>query len=275
MVKRRRPAWSNAFASDAVAEVTNDLRAIEITTEWAWGKASGRGVKVAVVDSGIDNKHPAIAGRVSQWMAFTKERETDVIISSNEPHTDTFGHGTACADIILRVAPDVELISIKVLGEGITGDHSTFVAGLKWCVDNQVNVVNLSLGVTKKQYATVFYELADEAYFKGVNLVTAANNMPVTSYPSLYASVLSVACHDVDDPNTFYVNPNPPVEFGAPGININVAWQDGGNLTVTGNSFAAPYISGRIACLLSKHPSLTPSQVKTVLSATASNSSNP
>jgi subtilisin len=102
-------------------------------------------------------------------------------------------------------------------------------------------------------------------------LVSAVNNLPAPSYPSLYASVVSVAAHTGKDPFTYYYNPAPPVEFGAPGIDLRVAWNNKQYLTSTGNSFAAPHISGIIALIRSKHPDLTPFQVKTVLWACAAN----
>ena len=66
-------------------------------------------------------------------------------------------------------------------------------------------------------------------------------------------------------------NPSPPVEFGAPGIDIEVAWKDHKHIWSTGNSYAAPHVTGVIARILSKHPGLTPFQVKTILAATARN----
>jgi subtilisin family serine protease len=93
----------------------------------------------------------------------------------------------------------------------------------------------------------------------------------VPSFPSVYASVISVASHADPDPYRFYYNPQPPVEFGAPGIDVRVAWLDGGWLTTTGNSFAAPHITGIVARILSKHPQLNLFQMKTVLRALAAN----
>jgi subtilisin family serine protease len=83
--------------------------------------------------------------------------------------------------------------------------------------------------------------------------------------------VISVAAHDGHDPFTYYYNPKPPVEFGAPGIDVHVAWNNKQYLTCTGNSFAAPHIAGITALIRSKHPELTPFQVKTVLMACAAN----
>jgi subtilisin family serine protease len=137
-----------------------------------------------------------------------------------------------------------------------------------------MHVVNLSLGTTKREFFGPFHDIVDTAYHRGVTLVTAANNMPETSFPSLFAAVLSVACHadaKGDDALEFYCNPDPPVEFGAPGIDVRVAWARGGYSTMTGNSFAAPHITGIVALLLAKHPGLRPYEVKAVLAALARN----
>lgn len=265
-----RPAWSWQFAPGEVRAVPAVPDLDDITPEWAWGGSMGAGVKVAVIDSGIDNDHPAIAGRVKGYVSFTQTAD-EQLIPDESPHTDAFGHGTAVADIIRRLAPDCELYSVKVLGALLSGKSNVFLAGLKWAIENGMNVVNMSLGSSNRDYFGPFHELTDAAYFKNVMLVTAANNMPVTSFPSLYAAVTSVACHEGHDPYEFFYNPEPPVEFGAPGINVTVAWLGGQYMTVTGNSFSAPHISGLVAKILGKHPRLTPFQVKTVLRATARN----
>jgi len=117
----------------------------------------------------------------------------------------------------------------------------------------------------------MLHELADNANFHHVTLVTAANNFPEPSYPSMYASVVSVACHDAQDPMLFYYNPAPPVHFGATGVDIQLAWQDGEYITATGNSFAAPHITGIVTLILGKHPGLGPYEIKTILRNTARN----
>jgi subtilisin family serine protease len=187
------------------------------------------------------------------------------------PHGDLFGHGTACAGIIRIAAPDCRLHSIRVLGERLTGKGVVFAAGLEWAIEHGFQVVNMSLSTGREDYFSVFHELADEAYFKGVMLVCAVNNVAGASYPSEYASVFSVAAHDAKDPFGFDYNPSPPAEFGAPGIDVEIAWSAGSTIVTTGNSFAAPHIAGLIARILSKHPGLTPFQMKTVLHAIADN----
>ena len=187
------------------------------------------------------------------------------------PHDDVFGHGTACAGIIRRVAPDCNLFSARVLGARLSGRADGFAAGLRWAIDNDMDVVNLSLGTDRLEHAGRFHELADEAFFKGVVLVCAANNMPRRTFPADYATVISVAAHRGRDPFRFDYNPVPPVEFGAPGIEVEVAWTQGRRQKVTGNSFAAPHVAGIVTLLLGKHPHLTPFEVKSVLQAISEN----
>ena len=102
-------------------------------------------------------------------------------------------------------------------------------------------------------------------------LVASAHNAPVESFPWRFSSVISVGGHDQPDGSAHYYNPAPPVEFFAPGADILVAWRDGTRIRCSGNSFATPYVSGLCALILSKHPDLTPFQVKHILYLTAQN----
>jgi subtilisin len=227
-------------------------------------------VKVAVIDSGIDADHPAVGGRIGGHVAITDGPLG--LLRDTEPHEDSYGHGTACVGIIRSISPGCELYSVKVLGSRLTGRGTTFAAGLQWAIENGMDVANISIGTTKKNFFGALHNLADKAYFQNTMLITAANNMPVPSFPSLYASVISVASHErAEDPYLFYYNPSPPVEFGAPGIDVRVAWAEGGWITVTGNSFAAPHVTGIVARILGKHPTLTLFQMKTVLRALSAN----
>jgi subtilisin family serine protease len=263
-----RPAYSTAFTPDILPTIEAIPRLEDLTSDWAWGGSTGRGVRVAVIDSGIDADHPAVGG-VQGYAAITEGK--DGLEYDTVPHRDDFGHGTACAGIIRRLAPDCELYSVKVLGRALSGRGIVFAAGLRWAIEHGMQVCNLSLGTTKKDFFGLFHELADLAYFRNVALVAAANNMPVPSFPSVYAAVLSVAADDDADAERFYYNPSPPVEFGAPGIDVRVAWLDGQWLTATGNSFAAPHVTGLVARILGKHPGLTVFQLKTILRALAAN----
>ena len=264
----QRPAWSGAFEPGTLATLERIGPPEEITREWAWGGSTGAGIKVAVIDSGIDADHPAVGGRVEYAAIVEEDGRIEVDTS---PHGDDFGHGTACAGIIRHLAPDCLLTSVKVLGPNMTGRGAVFAAGLRWAIENGMQVCNLSLGTTKRDFYAVLHELVDDAYFQNIMLVTAAHNMPLLSFPSTYASVISVASHDVRDAEVYYCNPRPPVEFGALGIDVRVAWLGGEWITATGNSFATPHIAGLVTRMLSKHPGLNVVHVKGILRALADN----
>lgn len=269
-----QPAWSGAFSPGELRQIDVIGPLAEITRRWAWGESTGRGVRVAVIDSGIDASHPALDGSVRGGVAveFDERAEAYARIETDDPVFDLSGHGTACAGIIHALAPEAELYSVRVLGRNLKGKAFQFAGGLRWAIDNGIQVINLSLSTSREDYFGLFHKLTDDAYFKNVILVSAVNNIPAPSYPSLYSSVISVAAHSSQDPFTFYYNPMPPVEFGAPGIDVQVCWLGGQYAVVTGNSFAAPHIAGLAALIRAKHPELTPFELKTVLMACANNS---
>jgi subtilisin len=269
MNEPRRPAYSReSMAVRLPGVVTLD----DLSPEWAWGGATGRGVRVAIIDSGIEADHPALGDCVDVDNCIALSLDDDGEVTEvRGPHDDLFGHGTACAGIIHSLAPEARITSVRVLGEGLSGKAAVFLRGLGWAVEQGFDVINLSLGTTKKDWALPFHEICDEAYFRNCLLVTAANNTLRPSYPSLYASVTSVACNLATDPMRFHYNPEPPTEFLARGIEVDLAWKGGGRMSGTGNSYAAPHVAGIAALVRSKHPELRPFQIKTVLWATAAN----
>ena len=265
---RPRPAFSR---ESRVLRLPERVALDDLSPEWAWGGATGLGARVAVIDSGIEADHPALEGCVDiengVAINLTEDGTEDVV----GPHDDSFGHGTACAGIIHSLAPEARITSVKVLGAGLSGKAVVFLRGLAWAIEQRFDVISLSLGTTRRDWALPFYELCDEAYFHNCFVVTAANNVTRPSFPSLYAAVTSVACNLATDPWRFHYNPEPPTEFLARGIDVEVPWLGGGFSTGTGNSYAAPHIAGMAALIRSKHPELRPFQIKTVLSATAAN----
>lgn len=267
------PAHSQPFLPGALRELISSGPLSAITPDWAWGGSTGQGVKVAVVDTGIEHDHEAVGGQVRGGVVIEWDENTEEKLryDPDNPPTDVAGHGTACAGIIHQLAPEAELYSVRVLGTNMKGRAYQFAAGVDWSVENGMDVVNLSLSTAKQDYFAIFHSLTDNAYFKNIPLVSAASNFDEPSFPSLYSSVFSVASHAGKDPFTYYYNPTPPVEFGAPGIDLRVAWKDHSYVISTGNSFAAPHIAGIVALIRAKHPQLTPFQIKSVLWACAAN----
>jgi len=261
------PAWS--LPADRAAEIALPGGWPDrVTRDWAWEGATGAGVRVCILDSGVETGHPLV-GEVNGAVAVRIEGEETIV--EEDAEGDLCGHGTACAGIIRSFAPECEIHSVRVLGAGYTGSGPVLLEGLRWAVEQGFDVVNMSLSTTKSKFAAVLHELADAAYFRRTMLVASAHNMPVESYPWRFSSVISVGSHEGDDPRAFFYNPSPPVEFFARGLGVDAPWLGGERLRVSGNSFATPHLSGIAALILSKHRELTPFQLKSVLYLTATN----
>jgi subtilisin family serine protease len=256
--------------SDTALGADNTLTDLwsNILPEALWKGRTGRGVKVAVVDSGIDTNHPALKGKIKE--SFEAVPEGGQITFRQSTSGDQAGHGTACAGIITSIAPEVELYSIKVLGPTGSGTGEMFLMGVDFAIKQKMQVVNLSLGTTKRDFWMPMHDLLDRAYRERVLLVAAANNLPQASSPSIFSSsIVSVVKRAGGDPFNFGYQYGEVIELVAPGVQVETTWPGGGYRQLTGNSFAAPYITGIIALLIEGRPDLTPFQIKTILYAIA------
>ena len=262
------PAWSEPF-HDGPPASTARLGLPGVTRAWAFGDGRGAGVRVAVIDSGIDAGHPLVGG-VADAVAIGRDRDApNGVRVIAGPHDDLYGHGTACAGIVRELAPAVELVSVRVLAANLRGSAIAFAQGLEWCLDHGVHVVNLSLSTTNDDMAPSFFELVDRATQRGMTIVSAMNNERRRSIPSEFAGVLSVACAPCADRETWRHRRGGPAEWGAAGIEVEVAWAGGATVVATGNSFAAPVITGHVARIIGAHPGIEPWQVRTVLAELA------
>jgi subtilisin family serine protease len=269
-----RPAWSEAFTGDARARLGRERPFGTMDRVAVFGDSDGAGVTVAVIDSGVEADHRAVGGRLVRSLRVEDGSDGHEVVDDPEA-VDLVGHGTACAGIIHAIAPGADIVSIRVLGADNRGGGGPFATALAWAIGEGFGVVNLSLSSRSESMAGRFHELADSAYFANTLLVCAANNVTGPSYPSLFAAVVSVAAHDVRDPDVWFYNPAPPVEFGAHGLDVDVAWRAGSRIRATGNSFAAPHLAGRAALIRSRHPDASPFEVKTMLAATATATDQP
>ena len=254
------------MALETTAEATETMKDLwaAIQPEAIWNGRTGRGVRVAVVDSGIDTEHPDLKGKVKESVeAVAEDGRIDFRPSTSG---DQAGHGTACAGIIASVAPDVELYSVKVLGPKASGSGDMFLVGLDYAIKQKFRVINLSLGTTKREFFAPLHELLDRAYQSGCIVVSAANNLPYPSYPSIFSSsVVSVVKRSGGDPFNFGYRYGQVIELVAPGVEVTTTWPGGGYRQLTGNSFACPYVVGIIALIKEAYPNLTPFQIKSVL----------
>ncbi|REJ78627.1 MAG: serine protease [Acidobacteria bacterium] len=237
----------------------------------SWKECTGKGVSVAIIDSGIDTTHPDLEGKVRS--SYEASKEGPRVVFNETDSGDSAGHGTACAGIVAGIAPDAEIHSIKVLGSAGIGDGDSFLAGLEFAVKLECKIINLSLGTTKPHYSAPLRDLLDRAYLAGSIVVSAANNLPQPSFPSVFSSsLISVSKHAETDPYKFGFRFGEVIEMTAPGVNVKTAWPGGSHKTITGNSFACPHISAVLSQLLERYPDLTPFEAKSALFAISNSS---
>ena len=262
------PSYSlRADATEAISVVSS--WPFEVSREWAFGDSTGDGVRVCVLDSGVEADHSMVGGLERAVRVVAADQQTARVEEDEEG--DVFGHGTACAGIIRGLAPECQIASVRVLGPTNRGSGAIMLAGLRWAIDQGYDVINMSLSSRKRELAALLHQVADDAYFRRRAIVASAHNLAVESYPWRFSSVISVGSHELADPVAFFYNPTPPVEFYGRGVDIEVAWRGGGTVRSSGNSFATAHISGICALILAKHPELTPFELKSVLYLTANN----
>ncbi|MGD8819095.1 MAG: S8 family serine peptidase [Anaerolineae bacterium] len=308
------PAVSALAANPRVTRVEPDrqMRALDIELDNAWGVTrigagtvheggnKGAGVKLAIIDSGINYDHPDLNDNYAGGYDF---------VQLDEYPMDVYGHGThvagtACAEDngngdsdgpygVVGVAPACALYALRVLDDAGFGDASDLIAAMQWAVDNGVQVANLSLGWDLNPGDTVKAAF-DNAEDAGLVIVAAAcnnGNRPGRGdnvcYPALYDSVIAVAATDDNDRRASFSSTGAQVELAAPGVSVFSTWNDDtGYLDPqpvcrqeegiqacykygSGTSMAAPHVAGTAALILDANPDWSNVQVRAQLQATA------
>src|SRR3989344_1015439 len=235
---------------------------------------TGSGVKVCVVDTGIDKDHPDLQANIAGGRNFVAKGAT----VDPTKWDDDNGHGTHVAGTIaavdntigvVGVAPSASLLAAKVLNRQGSGYLSDVIAGIDYCVQNGAKVVSMSLGSSSDVQA--FHDAVDAAYASGVLLVAAAGNDygGAVSYPAAYDSVVAVSATDSADNPASFSNVGPEVELAAPGVSILSTYKGGGYATLSGTSMATPHVSGVAALAWEANPLLTNAEVRALLQSTA------
>jgi subtilisin family serine protease len=226
-------------------------------------RGRGRGVRIAVLDSGIEASHPALDGlELVDDIAIVADGNKLAVVPGHG--RDLFGHGTAVAGIIRRAAPEAGIGSIRVLGESLSSRTAIILEGARQAIDRGYHILNCSLGCGIPEHVLKYKTWVDEAYLQGVHVVAACNNTDFgrPEWPGFFTSVLTVNMARAEDRPEIFYKPGHLVQFAARGVNVEVPWAGGGMKKVTGSSFAAPRVSGLLACLLSEVPDLDPDEAK-------------
>ncbi|MGA4718515.1 S8 family serine peptidase [Fictibacillus nanhaiensis] len=221
---------------------------------------TGKGIKVAVLDTGIsiDHEDLKVAGGIST-------------VEDHKSYDDDNGHGTHVAGIIgaqnngigaLGVAPDSELYAVKVLNSEGFGGEGEIAAGIKWAIDNKMDIINMSL--SSPRYSKVIENYINIAADKGIIVVAAAGNsgtpdglQNTIEYPAKLEKTIAVGAIDKFDKRGYFSSSGKELDVVAPGVDVySTFWQDGKNsyMVESGTSMAAPYVAGTLAVYKQKNP---------------------
>jgi subtilisin len=233
-------------------------------------EADGSGVRVLVLDSGIETSHPELA-RGTPIKSYRVEADSDGehrrIVKDDAG--DVYGHGTAVASIVRRFAPGATMDSVKVIGRPVGSSHFV-VAALHWGIDQGYDVINCSFTSQDPQHLPRYKAAVDRAFCRNVLIVSACNNKEYwrVEYPGSFPTVISTSYADLPG-LTIQRRPGELVEFVARGQDVRVAWKGGGYRVISGSSFAAPHLSALVARMRQLQPRWNACQVKAGLYALA------
>jgi subtilisin len=231
----------------------------------------GAGIKVAVLDTGILTSHAdlLVAGGYDT--------------TGTGSYNDDNGHGTHVAGTIaaldntigvLGAAPSAQLYAVKVLNSAGSGSYSNIIAGIEWAINNDIDVINMSLGGSSG--STALEQACNSAYNAGILLVAAAGNEGTSSgttecigYPAKYSSVMAVGSITSSNVRSSFSSTGSTLEIMAPGSNIYSTTYNGSYGTMSGTSMACPHVAGVAALVWSAKPSLTNVQLRNALDLTA------
>ena len=229
----------------------------------ALGGATGAGVRVAVIDSGWDRglDEP----RVLPGVGFV-DPDDDFALRQTEDDSDHLGHGTACCDLVLAIAPDARVIPVKVFGRVLETSPGTLHAALTWAVEAGVQVINVSLGTRLEGTLYPLYAACERARQAGIIVVAAGHNANDWSYPAIFENVIGVSAGQFESPFHFRYRAEHAMEVEAWGVEQPVLWLGGARVPRHGTSFAAPNVAGVVALIKERHPDATLEDVREMLS---------
>src|SRR3984893_17819497 len=232
---------------------------------------TGRGVKVAILDSGVESAHLGLGGlQLVDDLAIVAQ-ENSIQICPGEGK-DIYGHATAIAGIVHSVAPDAEIGSFRVLGPKLRSRTQVICEGVRQALDRGYQILSCSLGCEGSSKFLLGYKVwIDEAYLEGAHVVSvcAHEDLALGGGSSHFSSVISVDMDRTDRSDVLFYRPGSLVEFAPRGEDVDLLWNNGNRVKASGSSYAAPVASAILARLISIYPGLSPLAAKELLRLTA------
>ena len=242
----------------------------------AWDITTGSdAVPIAILDTGIDQKHEDLRGKVTKSVNCTTKAPCD----SNLSAKDKNGHGTHVAGTaaaltnngttgVAGTCPSCTLYNVKVLGSDGNGSWASVAKGIRWSADNGAKVINMSLGGSTG--SSTVSDAVNYAWSKGVVLTAAGNDgSKKASYPAYYEHVIAVAASDYYDKKAGFSNYGSWVDVAAPGVDILSTTRDGGYGTMSGTSMATPHVAGVAGLVWSTSSGTSNKSVRDKIESTA------
>ncbi len=226
--------------------------------------ADGRGQRVAIVDTGIDSTHPWIADRLVASYAVAADGRLLACAMG-----DAVGHGTAAAGQLLRLAPQAELLSVRIFDSDQSSSSERLLAALRNLRQLDVQIVNLSLSTMRTALALQIGLALDDLWADDVVCVCARGyHRTGRDFPAHFANTLAVS-HAAQPLDRLVFHSRSPVECSAAGVDVAVAWSQGMVRRATGSSYACPLVAGWCARLRSLRPAASPYEIRTLIRALA------
>jgi hypothetical protein len=252
------------FGDDLLSAVGTQPALARIGVPTARGRATGAGVRVAVIDSGLLASHPLVAGRVDPDGYDFVDGDADPTDEANGLDDDGdgrvdegVGHGLFVASLILAVAPDARIVPLRALDSDAAGTASSVASAIGYAVSHGVDVINLSLGLLPD--LSVIRQAVQHAKESGVAVIAAAGNrgQSIVNFPAVLSEVEAVTSVDDADRAAPFASFGSAVDLAAPGVDLIGAFPSpSGTARWSGTSFSTALVTGGYALLVETHPSL-------------------
>lgn len=267
--KRTKNQSTNTYTSSNIKKLVNNgipWGVDKVKAPQVWQQTTGSQIKVGVIDTGIDFKHPALRGSIIPGIN---------LVNKGMPPSDDNGHGTHIAGTIaasnpshgmIGVAPNALIAPVKAFDQHGSAYVSDIIQAIDWCVKNDMDVINMSFGMRTRSKA--MQNAVIRAFNKGIIIIASSGNeskKKSIDYPARYSHTIAVGATNTLRKIAPFSNRGIYIDIYAPGDRIVSSWVNGDYHEMSGTSMATSHVTGAIALLIQRYPNLRPSDIKAIL----------